>query len=137
MNEETQFNVTESDIEELIIEKRRNISDTNLKLVEEALIEGLTKHHTIFDETMDDATFFVNKQLREKMHGAWLVSLGPKGTSLCLDCRTSAILQLSFSKKNKEYDVVIAKIADDSKPVETPRKPGHKKRLSMCLLQMK
>ena len=61
MNEETQFNVTETDIEELIIEKRRNFSDTNLKLVEEALIEGLTKHHTIFDETMDDATLFVNK----------------------------------------------------------------------------
>ena len=104
--------------------------------MEEALIEGLTKHHTIFDESMDDATVFVNKQLREKMQGAWVISLGPKGTSLCLDCRTSAILQLSFSKKNKDYEVFIAKI-DDKKVPESASKPGHKKRHSMCLLQMK
>ena len=90
-NEETQFNVTETDIDELIIEKQRNFSEENLRFVEEALVEGLTKHHTIFDESMDEASLYVNKQLREQLRGAWVVSLGPKGTSLCFDCKTTSI----------------------------------------------
>ena len=100
-------------------------------------MEGLTKFHTVFDENMDEASLYVNTQLREQLEGTWVVSLGPKGTSLCLDCKTLAFLQLSFRKKNKEYDAVIAKI-EESKVQGGPTRGRHdKKRLSMCLLQVK